>query len=516
MKLTANKNKYNKGFISTIELMIALALGVIFITGSSMVLHNAQTAGLDAGLTNSGLYKIETNVEDAVATTTANWNSTMGVLPNDAFYNIKNVIKNISPCVKEVSGNIGWTSEKERALGARLVTYVTNVEEIKKLGGCDPFPPPSDWDTPTAYNFPSGIIHSGSDGTGVDVVWQSGKRLTLLTTTKSSGGGSGVIKDTLWIVDTTNSNNPTYLGSHSGDDKNLLGISTIPNYAFVISASTTAPFQVIDISNPNFPNLVAKHLLPEVSTDDIRSIFYYNKKVYIGTKYLACLYCSPSQNNELHIFDVSSPTNPNWEASINVDRNVHGIIVRDGLLFLATGHASVKNPLKIYDLKPLTSSGAPNPTYLKQIGSFTATATNNQAGTALYLLGNSLFLGLERATGSNKDFYILDVTDPTLPKEYTGGSSIKLNLSNNAYVKSIMTQGKYAFLGIYGTNPGDTFQVFDVSNVGLPKRINTCTSGNPFPQNATGIVYSDNLIFVSFRSNDALRIVYDTPSICTS
>ncbi|MBI2474282.1 MAG: hypothetical protein HYV68_01135, partial [Candidatus Taylorbacteria bacterium] len=66
----------NKG-AATIELLIALAVGVIFITGAALVSFGAQTAGLDTSLTKRGLDIGSNGINDRVAAVSVGWNSSL-------------------------------------------------------------------------------------------------------------------------------------------------------------------------------------------------------------------------------------------------------------------------------------------------------------------------------------------------------------------------------------------------------------------------------------------------------
>ncbi len=170
-------------------------------------------------------------------------------------------------------------------------------------------------------------------------------------------------------------------------------------YALLANYDITNQLMVVDVTNS--PTLIpgASQTLPKLTNGRPKSIYYYDKKLYIGTEYVPCVGCTdPEKNNELHIYDVQDPRNPQWKASIDVGRDVNDIIVRNGLAYLATGPGSsgVRNPLKIYDIDPNS------PTYKQLVGSYSMTTgpLAGQAGTSLYLIGQKLYLGLERAASS--------------------------------------------------------------------------------------------------------------------
>ncbi|OGZ11954.1 MAG: hypothetical protein A3C93_05950 [Candidatus Lloydbacteria bacterium RIFCSPHIGHO2_02_FULL_54_17] len=520
MKVRTQIFKQKNGGWSTLELLIALGImTVVLVPATQVVLGNTEFAR-DTRFSQAALVMAEHNIENAGRELHADWDSatteydsTSEVLPDEKSETM--TITDISECLKEVTSQLDWNNSPIRSQATGITTLVTNPSEVRRLGGgCNTMPPSGDWDTPEVLGYTSPSVIDG-EATGIDVMNFAGQRYAFLTSVHSSPA-----KDDFWVIDGTDpeSTPPPVVGQiHVSPGLNAIDVARLEiggvskTYAFAANDDNADHLMVIDITDP----LTATHLvsasrsLPEMTTGVARSIFYYDEKVYIGTQYLGCPLCPSTQNNEFHIFDVSDPTSPVWEGSIDVDRNVNAIVVSDGVAYLATGPGSSSpyTPLKIFDVDPDSL------TYLQEIGSFAV--PSDEQGTSLYLLGTKLYLGRERATASNKDFYILDVTNPVAPQEFPGGSSVKLALTGaTAVVKDIEVQGRYAFLAIENTTSQDTFQVWDVATTNDLRRLNVCTAGDPLPQDMNGLVFVDNLIFASFRSNAAFRILYDTPDVC--
>jgi len=114
----------------------------------------------------------------------------------------------------------------------------------------------------------------------------------------------------------------------------------------------------------------------------------------------------------------------------------------------------------------------------------------------LWLVGNKLYLG--RLIGGNHiehhEFHIFDISTSTAILDL-GSKDIAAN------VNGVLTRDYLAFLAT--DDPNKELQIWEISN---PANINLWASFN-FPQVATDIDYEDNFVYVSVRSNDALRII---------
>jgi hypothetical protein len=132
-----------------------------------------------------------------------------------------------------------------------------------------------------------------------------------------------------------------------------------------------------------------------------------------------------------------------------------------------------------------------NPGNIQLLGSYDIVSDNSD-GQSVYTSGNNLYLGL---TGSTKDFSIWDSSNPAALK-LLGSANL-----DGASVNGIVVRDNLAFLATSASNK--EFQVWDISSSTNP----TLWSSFNFPQVASGIDYENNLVYVSVRSNDALRII---------
>lgn len=478
---------------AALEMLIALAVLVFTVSSVISVVFGSQSISVDTETNSEALLLAHNQLEVARAEARGSYGSIMSIASTEDIYSKELISFDITPCKKQLTSNVTWNSTPSRAQHVALTTFVTDIAGALAMGGdCDTEGPSGSWESPDSYNI-TDPIHSGSQGTDIDVIKRSDGRFAFLTTNKLPG------EDTLWMIDVTDAQNPTLSDSYnSGDD--LFAVDTITNYAFVTGASSDQ-FRVINTSDPTDLDLVLATNLPGASSAIGRSIYYYNNRVYVGTQYLPCPSCPASDNNELHIFNVSDPENPSWEASINVDRNVNDIMVRDGLAYLAIGPGGTNDILRIYDVNPAS------PNYLDEIGNFVA--PGSEQGTALYLLGNKVYLGRQETPAARRDFYIIDISSSTNPVSL---GSYRLDLNPNTEVVGVVVAGNLAFISTSDQNPangGGPFIILNISNPASPSLVITCPFN--YSEEASGLDYIDDLVFVSNRSNDALRIIYPAP-----
>lgn len=484
--------KLNRGN-STLEILIAFAVLTLCMTAVIMIGFGNQSVSVDTQTNNEALSQAEKILEDARANAHTNF---LGVISyattstSTIAFNQKLDILDISECKKQATSTVSWSFDS-RVQTISLTTFLSSTSTVADLGGdCATELPAPGWDNPREM----GGINFGK-AKGIDVV----DKIAYITLSDNPNS-----QPDLAIVNVISSTSPfiislTNIQNNPGYEAIDVASSSSGLFAYITNNDDANQLQVVNVSSSTNPILVASSTLPGITSGThaiARSIFYYDKKVYIGTQYLPCPSCSAEQNNELQIYAVSNPSNPVWLDSIKVNRNVNSIIVRNGYAYLATGpgSAGVHNPFKIFDVNPSS------PKYKQQIGSFTA--TGNEEGKSLYIIGNKAYLGLERATSNRPDFFVLDITRPDA---VFSTDSTNLHLNPNTSVSGIRVSGSLAFLGI--TDPNDGFQVINVSNSNLP-RISTYN----FQQNTTGIDMDDNTVYLSADSGSRnLEIVGPTP-----
>ncbi|OGG71481.1 hypothetical protein A3A35_03095 [Candidatus Kaiserbacteria bacterium RIFCSPLOWO2_01_FULL_51_21] len=488
--------------IATLELLIAMAIGVVFISGATIISFGAQTAGLDTALTNTGLYKMVSQVEDAIASTTADWSAVATPWRSDSFYSETNTLSDISPCIKHVASGNSWQSENYRGQGIGLRTLVANVAEAVALGGdCDPIPP-GEWDDPASLVTTN--ISGQSDATDIDA---NGDFVYLVTNPNASNKKDFFIFefDSVAVMLTQRGELDIDIDGAEG----LLAVDVAGNYAYAASASTTAQFMVIDVSNPVNPILTAKWQLAGVdpfgSFPQGISVYYRNGRVYIGTRETA--------GPELHVFDVSDPNPANWAeigGGLELTTSVYDIFVHGDYAYLAT--SDNQSELCIVNVSDLTDpllfrdcEDVPGATNMK------FNTSSDQNGGGIYVLGDRVYLGLSRGqfdAAPPHDFYVLNIADQA---NVTLFDSANLGISGNTDNEGIVVRGNIAFIAL--DNPTNGLQVWNVLDPFDIKLQSTCSALN-FAENTTGIDMDSNFVFLSNGSNAEIRVIYDQSTTC--
>lgn len=486
----------------TVEIVLALALFTILMSGVWLVAFGGQTEGLDVSLGKDTLYSAQSSAQtDMQSAAVFSGFSALSTLTN-ASIGFARTVASVSPCLKTVNDAYSTSTEKSRSLQSGVTTIVASIDAARALGGgCDPFPPPPGWENPDSFGSTD---VSGADGTGVDAQWIGGHRYVFVSADPSSVG-----KEDFYVFTVDDPQNPS-LTAQLNTGKGLNGVVVAGNYAYVIQNDSTNQLQVIDLTDPANPSVATQYTLPGVlstgSFPEGRSIAYYNNRVYIGTKETA--------GPEFHVFDVTTPSAPIHLGSLEVTHNVNDIAVLGTTAYLATSA----------DYAELTMIEVSNPGALALPPSFIDPAVMNykfnarthtvgnpetgestEDGQAVFVVGTTVYLGRERESSSNKwDFYTLDAS--TLASVSMLGS-LRLGLASNTYVSDMTVQGRYAYLS--ATDSNEPFFVIDVRVPAVPVIQSSC--GYNFSQVTRAVNYLDNFIFTTNRSNDILRILYDKP-----
>jgi len=495
---TGNNMKLDRGS-SILEVLIALAILTFGISAATMLSFASQSVEVDIDTSHEALFKAQGMLEEARAQSLEDFGQVNPILPSVDDIYTKQLLVLETQCRKDVTSNITWDVSPLRPLTIELNTILGDVAKALTLGGdCIIEPPEGDWDNPESYGI-SDPIHSGSQGTDVDVVKNLGRRLAIETTTKAGN------QDTIWIIDTTDALSSFLVESYAIEDdpSDFNAVDATPDYAYVASASTTAQLAVIDISNPSNPTSVANRALPGVnpvgSDPGAISIFYQNSRVYIGTKRTA--------GPEFHIFDVTTPSSPTHLGSLELNHNVHDIVVDGSYAYIASSANECE--LIVIDVSNPGSMTNPCPTPPIPPNATVFNAPGNFDGTAIYVLSNKVYLGRDRSQSSH-DFHIINSSNLT---SMSSLGSIDLNINAGKEVVSIIVAGRLAFIATTDTTPangGGPFMVFDINDPGNITLVSTCPLN--YSESVTGMDFSDDLIFLSNESNDAFRILYPAPS----
>jgi hypothetical protein len=496
VKLVGNKKTWQSG-ISTLEVLIAMAIMVTTMSVLILVVFGNQTVSVSSDNNSTALYQVSKIVEKAKAQGAGDFNNLVASSSSDGIFHKKLLVNDINPCRKDITASISWSSNLETPQKIMAGTVVANPSAAIALGGdCGPEDPPTPFanvtcsDNDATFDFsPSGI-----PATGIDLIKRGTSRFALIT-----GNGSSVGQDDFWVVNVNNRTVMQTKVSSLNVGNGLNDVDAAGNFAFVANNTTSKQLQIIDITALGAPDVVASvSLLAVGAGSEAKVITYYDGKVYVGTNYMIAY-------DEFQIFDVSDPLNPSTTpiGKFNVNHNIYEISVRERtingipktLAYLAVSSTDLTKPeLIVLDVT--------NPASITQIAYFNP--SNNLYGTALYVLGDKAYLGRRQKITTNPidhDFFALTIgTDASI----SYGDSAFLGIKKDTEVVGVVISGGLAFIST--SDPGvNAFQVWNVAN---PSNIFLVTKCN-YPQEATDVEFDDNYIYVVNRSQKALRVIYD-------
>jgi len=475
MSFSANK----KGGYSIIEILIAMvlftasiSLTIILFSNSQNVLVNRENNILAKSLSNEGLNGANVILKNnwqsiADGQYGLSWeNNTWSfsdIQDTQGIFTRKITITTMENSERKIKSAVTWQESPLRPEGkVELATILTNWVNVVDTGGDDGGGGiTGDWQNPQTLG--SVDLGPGNSATDLDVI----NKIVYM-----SAEASALVKPDFWIIDATDGQNPVIKSSLDVDSNGLNAVDATQNYAYAANQKTDAQLLVIDTSNILSPAVTASFQLPGVSGSNAvgNAIFYYANKVYIGTK--------EATGPEFHIIDVTDPAYPNHLGSFEINDNINDIYISDNRAYLATdlGNAG----LMVLDVS--------NPSAIALLGQTFSSDTKS-----VFNIHSSLTL-----LGPAQEFYTIDTINPA--------DMIKLGfIGAGNIINDIVARDTLAFLATANSNR--EFQVINISDPSNP----TFHSSFNFPQVATGIDYEDNLVYVSVRSNDGLRIITSAP-----
>jgi hypothetical protein len=186
------------------------------------------------------------------------------------------------------------------------------------------------------YYHPDGIfLGSGNISTDMEIR----NSIIYLVTDSSTQSQAD-----FFIIDSTNPSLSSIISSlNTGPGLSALVVAG--PYVYVANTSSISQLQIIDIHNRESPTIISqlKVPLPEASSTPPKanSIFYKNGFVYLGTSKWA--------GPEFYIVDVSNPNSPNIVSSFETNTLINDIYVINNFAYLATSDILQMRTLDISD-----------------------------------------------------------------------------------------------------------------------------------------------------------------------
>jgi type II secretory pathway pseudopilin PulG len=310
---------------STLELLIALSLIVIAISGVVVVSLSGQSISVDTQLSDSAALKAREDLENARANARENW---AGVVSNsvvDGQFTRDLIVEDIDNYEKKVTAKVSWITDPLRPQKVELITILTDWTTLSdEGGGSDPV---GEWNNPRT----AGTIDLGPGNEGTDLA-------VVPNTVFIVAEASDPKKPDFYSINVTNIDAPTQRASID-TGKGLNSISVLDNYAYVAHKSNTTQLQVIDVTNPDSPVKVGQASL-QSNGQEGKTIFALNGYAYVGSKI--------SSGSEFQVFDISTPSNPTFVGSAEIGADVNDIYVYRNRAYLATSKTT--GEILIFDI----------------------------------------------------------------------------------------------------------------------------------------------------------------------
>ncbi len=463
-----------------VEVLIALGLFVIIMAGVIIFFFNGQLSAITTGKAREALGIARNGIEATRFLRDVDWINMLdgqyglqfennqwqfnGTSDTTREFTRVVYITTYETNIKQIVSRVTWQDDR---LGEQEVKIATLLSDWQNAPppvppGEDPEdpgggPPIGNWTDPQTLG--SIDLGPGNSATDLDVL----NKIVFMSASAASKA-----KPDFYIIDATDGQNPVVI-SELSTGYGLNSIDVSGDFAYVAhNNANISHLQVINVSDIYDPSLASSFYFDDAGEALI--VFYSDDRVYIGT-----------DDGGLYVVDVSSPYSPRLLGNLSIGASVNSIYIKDNKAYIAT---SISNQeLVVVDVS--------NPASMLVTHTFDVSGAIAE-GRSVYIYGQTLYLGLDG--GGWDELQILNISD--LNNIQTIGTA-----DIGADLNDLRIRGRLVFLATSLSN--NEFQVWDISDPTTP----SLSSSFNFPQVATGIDYEDNLVYISVRSNNALRII---------
>lgn len=412
-----------RGF-STVELVIALAILSIVLFGVAAAENSNQywIVGAQSALTS--LEKAREMFETYRQTAATD------------FYSItiasSTLVTDISSCAKQVVVSSSWQTLGYPTSTESVEGALYGESELLKEGGdCLLNVPKGAWTHPTALQ----TTNISGNPTDIDTF----KGISYLTTDQSPYLGlisSHAISFANGFADTV----PLSAIDVARDGAHV--------YAYIAAATSSKPFQILEVTDPQNPVLLSQSGLQGVTITSTQAngwrVFYYDHSAYVLTRFISGF--SP----ELHVFDVSDPTHPIEKGQYKLSTSAYALIARDQLVS-GTAHRFLYLATTL-DAKELMVLDVSNSAHITEVTGASCALPGTQQAYALALTGNTLYVGRD-AVSNGEELYAFDVSNllaATSCPPLLGKADIQTD-SFSRHIQAIRVSGPLLFLATNNT-----------------------------------------------------------------
>jgi len=262
------------------------------------------------------------------------------------------------------------------------------------------------------------------------------------------------------IVDVSDSQNPSFISNYFSTSRKLNGLHVAGRHAFTATNSQAEQLQVIDVLNPSTPSLLSEYRLPDPSsTTTASSIFYKDKKVYLGTE-------KHNGGEEFQIIDISDPLDPKHLGAWEADSKINDIVTKDSFAFIATPNPI---PVKVLDVSDYQN--------IELFDYYETGGNPNHGGQAVALTGNFLALGRSISGIPQPDYhelYLFDISQNSLGfiTSKKIGASIRSLILRENFLALTATLGSSNFLQFRSLDEENLLElIYEIPLPGRPRAL---------------------------------------------
>ena len=468
---------------TSLEVMIALALFLLMTTASFTLLGVTVTENRLSYERQQAQDVLQEGVEAVRQMRDANWtNLTAGTHglalsgSNWTFSGSQDVqgifqrvvtVTAIDANTFNVTVTVSWNSSVRGSVSVdastRFSNWVAVTPPIVSASNCVASSTISgDWSHP--YVLGTADIGPGNQGTDIAVA---------LPYVFVSGVAASSSKPDLFVFDVSTPSAPSLVKSIDIGAGGINALSLEGNYLYAASSNDSNELMVFDVTIPASTSKIGSTNL--TGSENGLTVLASEDWVALGR--------AANGAGEIYFYDVSTPSTPSLVGSFEVGGDVNDFATDGDVLYSVNSVSGAD----------LLMTNITDPIHPTALGSY-ASADGYADISIAYQYPSTLFVG-----NTNGQLLVLDVTSPPTV------SAVSTNSVGGTVQDALCVIDNFIFTGT--DNSTKEFLSLDISNLATLLEYAYLN----FPQSATGVAFANNMIFLSVRSNDALRIITSTP-----
>ncbi len=446
--------------IATLEMLIAMTLIIISLTGTLLITQGNQDSSTNSQVHQEALRKASDLLESMQAEAGEDFNL-VNPIPappatylQDGIYQKTISVTMVNNWTKKIIAAVSWKNADGKTESESLSSLITDPDAVASGSDSCNSTLAGNWQNPaiTSYDVGKDLLVPSDTTNLFPVTGLAVNNNVLYATINNTHQNSNA---TFFMFDISNPNaKPVFLQSidndpTGGSSEGLAAVAVAGNYAYVANArqidfSKACPggdcgqLQIIDVSK-NPASVVSTFQIPGVTGKSGQaigaSIFYQSGYVYLGLTKTA-------SGPEFNIIDVHDPKNPVYKSGYDFGSAVNSIVVKNNIAYVTSPNA-----------ENLTLLDVSNPSLPQRIGGYTPKGGSN--GESLAVVGTNIYLG--RTFGTN-EFYDLDAS---VPSNISVLASKDIGTGSTTSINSLLIRDYLAFL-ITNTQ----FQIWNLANLG--------------------------------------------------